>query len=503
MKKYAIIALLSFCCIFVYGQSPISFSKTFETKRKNVPVAIINNHSNYFHVLRYNKVIHDFTIERRNKPNANVLAFTPLKLDSVNANWFNYEKLDYLFYEEDHKIFFIFEKVLNTKRTVYLKIIDSLGKSTGFIELSSLEAEPGVGLKFSFTKGQNHTLLLVGEMSYQNGLTKKSAVLFDTKILKPVWIKKLPYENSTSEITEGFATNKSNDLFYIHYKIKSLALFKRGPVEERIINEFGPISIIKSFSGSKAISQKILALERIEAVYSATLIPEKNDIIFCGHVIEEDFGKKTYLHVERLNDSINSVVYKHKHNLPAGVSEQLTFYDGNDYKDPAYKNYRLKNVFVSESDVFLISERREENYYKELLSWKINLATGELINMNVIPRKIFYFDDRTRFKKLGECMSTFKNGILRSYVLEHPKNASVMSENFKFHSFKKQTNLWEGKMMCYSLAEGKAYSKNLLYSNGNYDFVPMFYFTEWLSDEVFYFNEGKYEKFGFISLPNQ
>ena len=72
-------------------------------------ITIINNHPNFFYLLRFNKEVHDLTIERRSKPAAEILSFCPLKLDSVNADWFDYGKLDYLFFEHRYHVYFFFE----------------------------------------------------------------------------------------------------------------------------------------------------------------------------------------------------------------------------------------------------------------------------------------------------------------------------------------------------------------------------------------------------------
>lgn len=497
MKKYAIIAFLSFFCISVYSQSPILFSKTFEAKKKNVAVAVINNHPSYFHVLRYNKAAHDMTIERRSKPNAAIISFTPLRLDSVNSDVFNYEKLDYLWYEENYKLFFVFEKVLNSKRTVYLKIIDTLGKSSGFIELSSMDGEANVGLRFVFSKGADNTVLVVGAMSYPDGITKKAAVLYDVKSLKVIWIKKLPNEKTFSELTEGFATNNRNDLFYLHYKIKSLAVINNNT----IINEYGDISIFKSSASSKEVSQESLNLSNMNVVNSATLIPEAENIIVAAHVVEEDLGPKPLLFIQKLNGDLKQV-YRHKYQYPSEISEQLTFYDGSNYKEPAYKRYSLKQCLLIKDKLCFISERKDESYYKEILVWQLNIQSGKLDKIEIIPRKIFYFKDRTRFKNIAEGMITYKNDSLRVYVLEDSKNSKATSKLFKFHDFEKQTNLWGGNIVRYNSSLNNETTKNLIYANRNFDLVPLPYSSQTAEDDVFYFNEGNYEKFGFISLKN-
>ena len=177
-SKRAIIFLLINYCSFLFSQSP-SFTKEFECLKNNVPIKIINAHPNYFFVLRYNKAGHDFTIEKRNKPDAKVLAFTPLKLDSVNANWFDYENLDYLFFNSGSKLYFVFQKILNSKQVVYIKEIDSSGKSTGFRELAVQEADKGIeGFNFVIKTTAQNNLLIVSEQNY-NGIKKKLALYYD------------------------------------------------------------------------------------------------------------------------------------------------------------------------------------------------------------------------------------------------------------------------------------------------------------------------------------
>lgn len=463
---------------------------------------MINNHPGYFHVLRYNKEVHDITLERRSKPNAAMLAFTPLKLDSVNAGWFNYEKLDYLCWEQDHKVYFVFEKVLNTKCTIYLKVIDSLGKSSGFAEVSSLDAEQGVGVELTFSKNEENTLLVVGALSYPSGIVKKTAQLYDINSRHQIWTKRLPHENFYKEKTDGYIVNPARDLFYIHYDIRSVAFIKRGAKEQMIINEFGDIKLFKSAAQSKELTSYTINLKAIEAVYSATLLPVTGGIVFTGHLVEEDFGKKPFLYVEKINDDLSAPVYSRKYPFPLNISEQLTFYDGSDYKDPAFKNYTLKNAFINSDRLYYITERKEENYYKELLSWYIETSTGLLDKVEIIPRKIFYFDDRTRFKKMGECMLSLKNDTLNYYLLEDPANFTTESSLWKYHAFAKQTNLWGATIVSYASPLKGAPKKKRIYTNKNFDLIPMSYQTSGVKDEVFYLNEGSYEKFGFIFSPN-
>jgi hypothetical protein len=183
MRNFAIIAFVSMYSIF-FSQS-LTFSEVFQTHKKNIPLAILNNHPRFFHVLRYNKIAHDLTIERRSKPSAAIVAFTALKMDSVNADGFNYENLNYLWYEYKNRQFFVFEKFVNLKRTVYLKIIDTACHSSGFIELAALEKDGNIkDFGFTFVRQGENELLIVGTLQYHNGVTMRSAVLYDAENLK-------------------------------------------------------------------------------------------------------------------------------------------------------------------------------------------------------------------------------------------------------------------------------------------------------------------------------
>ena len=81
--------LILFLClnsVAVFSQE-LQFSRYYAGGGKRVPLQIVNTHSDYFFVLRYNREIHDFIIEKRGKPSAELIRIYPLQLDSVNAHW--------------------------------------------------------------------------------------------------------------------------------------------------------------------------------------------------------------------------------------------------------------------------------------------------------------------------------------------------------------------------------------------------------------------------------
>ena len=61
---------IAFGFIFFSGllfSQKLAFSREFGAVKSHVPIQILNTNSNSFFVLRYNKRVHDFTVERRNK----------------------------------------------------------------------------------------------------------------------------------------------------------------------------------------------------------------------------------------------------------------------------------------------------------------------------------------------------------------------------------------------------------------------------------------------------
>ena len=96
LQKSIIATLFLFSCFTFFSQKPI-YSKDFAALKSHVPIQIVDADANSFCVLRYNHKIHDFTVERRSKIDFEIKQFAALSLDSINANWFDYENLNYLF----------------------------------------------------------------------------------------------------------------------------------------------------------------------------------------------------------------------------------------------------------------------------------------------------------------------------------------------------------------------------------------------------------------------
>ncbi|MCE3228807.1 MAG: hypothetical protein K0S32_3358 [Bacteroidetes bacterium] len=471
-----IFAIVFICIYSVVISQNITFTKVFETRKKSVPVAIINNHETYFHVLRYNKSAHDLTIERRKKPNGEIVAFTPLKLDSINAKWFDYENLDYLIFEDNYKLYFVFTQELITENNTYLKIIDTTGKSEGFFRLAtgSTGSDNGVKTRVYQTKGNK---ILVRNTNYQllNDYERNVLTLFDPKTKKQIWKKELPRENA--ETLGSFEINDSDDLYYINYRS----------------NMFTPLYICKSEVNSKEVQKYPLSITNFGSVRSGVIIAEGNTVLFSGLVTEQKEKRLRYLfYTEKLKNDFSEIIYSKTFPLPDTIRQQLTFYDGTEQKEPEFKFYYKQNIFLNKNKLQFVSQRTSKDNYNELLCWNTNVQSGNLNNIEVVPRKTFYFASRTRFRNAGEAMSTFKKDSLSIFVSEHPGNFGMSGKNFNFNKYKKQ-NGTIGNLVRY-----KSGNKSLIYKGRDFDLVPMRYISENTSDDVFYFVSRKKEKFGLL-----
>src|SRR5690606_26950571 len=136
MLRRLILLLLCFAIQGVSAQ--IEFTKTYPTPPRSQPLGLLNTTSGHFFFMRYNRIAHDITIEKRRKSDGGISAFVALRLDSVNAPWFDYQQLDHILFEKDGRLFFVFERRLNKESKIYMKEIDTMCRAGGFIMLEEL-----------------------------------------------------------------------------------------------------------------------------------------------------------------------------------------------------------------------------------------------------------------------------------------------------------------------------------------------------------------------------
>lgn len=505
MRRAGVIAFLIFYCSSFFSQ-PV-YSRDFEARKKNVPLAILNNHNNYFFLLRNNKAAHDITIERRAKPSEEIVSFTPLKLDSINADWLNYDNLDYLFFEHNYHVYFLFEKIINSKKTLYLKIVDTLGKSSSFIELAALEKEKGVTeIEFEYKRTYNNNILIIASQTYSSFLIKKTALLFDIEQRKIVFTKKLPFENDATGYSTAFEVNAANDLFFILIKAHVVS-YKRKYVDHAQIPVpvffYDTLNIVAFLNSTTFPLKKPLAVNNLTGLKNIRIIAKENVSVVAQLSMKQKDGENTmYFLQQKISNNLSNDIYAVLTPLDSSIKENLTFYDGTDYKEAVDKDYTFFKSFSETKTELQLVERVEDYYYKELLFLQSDLNTGKVQQQKIIPRKIYSFKGRTRFKNIGNVMPFVYKNKLHVVVLESPVNFKKQAGDFNFHRFKKETNLWRSNLVMYIIDNSGNIEKKLLYHNNNFDAVPMFYEAQNCSDLILYLNNSKAEKF-LILKPDQ
>ncbi len=504
MMLRAVMTFFVCYCACSFSQT-LSFSRKFETLKKNVPLAIVNSHPDRFYVLRYNKLVHDIVIERRAKPSAEITGFTPLKLDSVNASWFDYENLDYLFFECNEHLFFVFEKDLNNKKSVYLKVVDASNRATGFIELASLEKEKTT-LDFNFDVKVTYdtNLLVISSQTYFNSV-KKTALLYNVRERKVAWTRKLPLENDYTGYSFGFDCNNSGDLFYAMAKSRVTG-FQRKYINHQQLEVpvfFYDTITLASYLGKEPLTiHKKPLLVNVTNLNNLHLAFDGDQVVVQAHYALEasvNNEKSVFFLCQRMSSDLSENQYAVTTPLNDSIKRALTFYDGSDSKLAGDKEFRFVKLFEHGPQCYSVSERREDYYTKELFVVKYDLVTGLITRQYLVPRKTMIFRGRTRLKSIGEAMVFMSGDNLNLVLLESPGNFKKPLSDFNYHKFRKETKLWGSNIVRYTIDKDGNICKSLVYTNSDFDMAPLKYQGN-QDDVVFYLNNSRYEKFAILKL---
>ena len=501
MRAWCLI-LLSICTA-AHSQS-LQFTPEFESARNHVAIKLLNDDSTWFDVLRYNKAAHDLTVERRDKLSGNILWFAPLKLDSVNANWFNYEDLDYLFFAYERNLYFVFEKALNNKKTIYLKSIDSTGKCSGFKELGFLEKDAQVSAYDFVIKQKQGVLFLAGEQYYTNNTAKKVVFLYDLKASKIIWVKKLPLENNLSGFSSNFEWNAQHDLYYISGSPRCSG-YRRQYINHnqttRPIFSYDSLMVNKLSHPLNQVSKVAVYVKDSLRLKSIVLGVDTEEVMVTLHYAEEKeatSGKQFFV-AQKWDADLRTNLLQRKTEWDPTLVQQLTFFDGGDYNGAHEKDYTLLDHFEDTDYRYALAQRKEDNYDKELLFWRTNLKDGLTSGATVIPRKVYYLPNRVKFRHPGSVIPLVYNQHFYCFVLENRANKKFGAGQFNYHGFIQQNYLEGGCLVAYQMnAEGQP-NKMVLFRNGEYNYVPLPYESN-QQDVVFYFSKGRKEKFAILKL---
>ena len=504
MKQSAILIVSIFYCAFFMGQD-LRFSRNFQTINKNVPLAIINNGPDYFYVLRYNKLAHDLIVERRRKSNAEMINLSPLKMDSVNARTFNYENLDYLFFAEGTKAFIVFEKVTTGRRSVYLRSCDTNGRVGPFVHLGSIERSANLkDFYFNLKQAGGGKVLIVASRVFHDNSVSRTAYLYNVLNGKFLWEKKLTLENPDNGYAQGFNTDSKNNLFYFTVNA-TLVEYRRQYVNhyQRMMPVYHYDSVTLHYSGADNARNHSarLALSDLSLLNSVNLFVRDTVLTATAHFSKMDPAtgeKRSYFLGQRFNEELQSRE-EYVTPLKKEISEQLDFFDGGDTREAADKQYDPVWQQSSGTSGFELSGRQEEDFSKEMIFRHTDLNTGRVIYQSVVPRKIFYFAGRTRFKSMGSSVTVNCKDTVYTFVLEHVSNDKILPKDFHYSKFEKQEYAKYATLACYYYSTGAEMKKKVILKNIDYDCIPLNY-QGTQRDIIFFQTRGSVERFAFLKL---
>ena len=427
-------------------------------------------------------------------------------MDSVNASWFDYQNLGHLFFERDDKVFYLFEKILNSERTVYLKYVDNRGKTGPFVVVQHLSKDKNTSeISFEYSLTDDKKVLIISTKYFWNGTVKKQVSLYDPYTLKMMWLKQLPIENQYTGYSQGFQTNSSGDLFYFLVQTSVVSQKREYVNNQQVMLPvffFNKIEL-RSYLHSNEIYSYNIPVHEVWGLYGASVFPVAENLSVHLHYYSKDAegNSKVYLYNALATQKLDTLPYEVVSPMSTKVDSMLTYYDGTDEKEAAAKEFRLKSTLVKANYRGFYTERHDENFSKEVFFYEVDLTTGRVNRQILLPRKIFNFDQRSRFRNLGE-FTTGACGNLDYYlVMENKHNNMTNANDYKFRDFKKQRDLG-GVLAVYTLGT-KIFKDQHFENDQDFDFVPLVY-TGLPCQYVMYLNKVKVEKFIILNLaPEQ
>jgi hypothetical protein len=495
------LSLLLLCCFAIKGFAQLQVSKTFPTPPRSTPLQVLNCGEKHFYMLRYNRLAHDITIERRRKDDAGIAAFTPLKLDSVNASWFNYEDLDYLFFEKQGRVFFVFERVLNSRSQVYMKEIDTLGRTSGFIEVASLAAEKNedrLSLTFGLTRDKD--LLITRQRIFGFDVYKQVTVI-DPLSRKERGAWKLPVENPETGYSHDYSFDESWNLYYALLKFRTdyfqdvdyaTLLQSRPNVDSMSLVSFDRKGQLRR---RRALPFKgPVRMHSLESVADTTRLA----LHMMYSATDTEGEERIYLAIWRFDGDLNESGFRQQ-TLQEDLAGRLTYFDGSEYDSPARKLFTGLDNYTKGNITYHQAERRNESFYKEILIWRTDDDRDRIEVQQLVPRKIFFFQDRSPFRTIGMVMQCLHGTSLSTFVLEHPGNGRIDAAAYLYRDFARQETPFGANLAAYTIGSDGALSKKIVFEGDDFSCIPLKYVGN-SQDMILYLVKGDLERFAILPL---
>jgi hypothetical protein len=489
---------------FLQAQELI-YSRVFPTVSKNLPILIQNSPHAYFYVLRYNRKAHDLTLERRAKRGAEIINFTPLKLDSVNSDIYNYSNLEYRLFEHNHFTYFVFEKNLNNKKTIYFKRIDSLGKASGFTEICRMEREATwLDFKFELAGVFDGKLLIIATQKFFNQSTKKTVMVYDPERKRQIWSKNLPLENTLTGYSKGFCLSTELDLFYVMVKAQIVS-YKRKYIKHTQVMApvmfYDSLHLYKLPAANQNLQRKFL-LGNLNALHSLQLRCDSGSIRVLAQVSgkHSDSTQQLMLYGFQCNKTFSGKEVANTSPLRSDLTSRLTYYDGTDFEQAAEKEFEFLSEHSDKEFTYHLTERKEGDVYKELLLWKIQNSGIQVVGQYLIPRRMLSSETWSRYTNIGQAGIASSENKYRLFMAEAQANVESDPNSIRYYRLKKKSSLSNCYLTLYSPEANAKLSKQKLHYNTTFDFIPIPYRSSQTADAVFYFTNGKQEKFAILEF---
>jgi hypothetical protein len=494
-----VIVLLALHLSSVFSQD-IQISRHYAGSAKNVPVHIFNHNEKYFYVLRYNRSIHDLVLERRSKPGAELQRIYPLRLDSVNSKWFDYEKLDYLLFEKNKRLYFVFVKELNTESAVFMKTIDSAGTASGFISIATATTDLNKAtLQLKISLDEQNNLAIQTRYSYSNSTQRIQVSTYDLERRTMVRKWNLPIENSLTGYSACYTTS-ADSVFYYMQVYSRLQGFVRKYSAQGSFDE--PVFVTDSLKFMKlsragTLEQARLPFNGLYNQFNIEVLPDSSRI----HIVFRAGGKSDSGYVQnhyscRVNPNTMQVINSTEQQLLPSTKKQLNYFDGSDIADAGAKVFwGLRQKFKNRT-LGVMEGRREGYYYKEILFWQYSCTLERIVVEQLIPRKLFYFPNRTAYRQQAEIALVEAANGSNFFLLEHRNNGLLQPADYNYKRFEKQSQLRTGILVQYTINANQI-KKRIVFENAEFDFIPLRY-DGWEKDFVFYLAKFKAEKFAIL-----
>jgi hypothetical protein len=243
-----------------------------------------------------------------------------------------------------------------------------------------------------------------------------------------------------------------------------------------------------------------LALKHISKLYSASISANNTGLYVTLHIslMTPSGAEKVFYRALKWSPDFTKVMYDVLTPLQSSIEKQLTYYDGTDDDKVADKDFYLFQQYWQDSVCYILSERKDESFSKEILLAKFDLTSGKIISQQLIPRKILYYKYASRFRHMGSSSHLFCNNSFHSILMESARNAHQQPAGYSYYNFSKLVNFRSYNLVSYCLNSSGALDKKFILSDQSFDYIPLMNESSGC-DFVMYFNQGKHEKFAILN----